>query len=266
MSVDPLVALCGVTASRKKLNTNDVIALVQPVLGDPLLRDIATLFLTDIGIKSMKESSVVPDSTMETDSVAKIAAKIDVIADEIKSRYQQFDDLSIKYHEFRERLARTNSLSIRRELIGVLEGTARSIQPPDSDDETVVSGLLKISAQTRGKILELEKEKNGNYIQGYFEGNPDDNHKGTSKENILQRYYDLITQLHHTLQLQKSAQEDLQYLLDSHFPERSDSHFVRNNILQQLECALARAEMNVITKRVAIVEVRPATTYSLLKI
>ena len=256
-SVDPLVALCEVTATRAGMDPAALIMKIQPLLGDPSLREIATLFLTNLGIQLNNQPSKKLELSQETKEDDGAVRELLDMNNLLAGETLKLEQKTQQYKDIHDRLLRSNALSVRRQLLDVLEGVLGTVTPSLGSDDTV-HGLHRIADEAARNAKDFDKIARGIRSQASVEGDsPSNRYQGYSKRETLSRYYDMVTRLNADLSKEKEAQQDILKMLEAHFPENgeTDTSFIRERIAQRLDCILCRAEINVLKDRVEEIEV-----------
>lgn len=258
--MDPLLALCDVTAIRARIEPAVLKEKIQPLLGDPTLREIATLFLTNLGIQNSNRPIKQLELSQQSDEDAKAVRALNNMNILLAEETLKLEQKSQQYKDLHDRLRQSNSLSARRQLLDVLESVLSTMAPTLGPEHTV-HGLHSIADEAARNAKEFEKIVRGKHIPKVVgDESSNSRYQGYSKAETLSRYYDMVAQLNADLSKEKEAQQDILQMLETHFPQNdeTDTSFMRERIAQRLDCILCRAEVDVLKDKIGEIEVQYA--------
>lgn len=263
MSADPLVALCTVAAVRSGLEPKVLVSKVEPLLSNPALREIATLFLTNIDLRvgSNKAGNNEPDAILKHKRAMEIRSQISDLEGEIAAASRTLDATTQNYKDMHDRLARANALSSRRQLLDSIETIISSVASSMQTDPTQRLGDMASETSQAARNLSKLGQGQGLGSNNAAEGISEIRCKVSTDEfrkGLMRQYFIKISELRDDLDTERAATTEINDLVQSVFPDErnSDSSFIRNNIKRQLEFVLGRAEIAIIKKKIEEREVR----------
>jgi uncharacterized protein YdhG (YjbR/CyaY superfamily) len=254
--MDPLIALCAVTARRRDRSPEDLVEKVEPLLGNPALREIATLLLTNIGFGSNnkdREDGEKADSCedpKQRERAAEIRSQISDLHDKLSASSRALDATTADYKDIHGRLVQSNSLSVRRQLLDAIDSIVGCIG--DAVNANPVQSLKDIAAEISQRANDLNKLRHGSAHVNDSGGNQHRERSDESRQVMLLEYYDQISATHKDLETEREATQEINTFIESTFP---NDPFIKENILRRMECQLGLAEVDIIKKRIAEMEV-----------
>ena len=249
MSEDSLLTLCRVTAAKCNIDRNELTAKIIPVLSNPIWREWIALFLTNL------KDSRLSRNIIDGENKRALEMEVDRVQDEITSGTAAFRDASLEYQDIYDRLSRSQSFSMRRQLLDAVDDSLVAVSSCETADP--VQGLKEIAGQTSQKARQFKNLRTGDV---FVDENKDTKYKEFTAETRkchFSEYCSKMKVIHQNLVLERNTTKEIHDLIESYFSSTKsvDTSFIIENIASQMDYARDSAEVAVLSDRISSLEV-----------